>query len=247
MSKDKTINYIHFETIDSTNTWAKNHASILDPHKITCITAKEQTAGRGRFKNQWLSFPEKSLCATLYFCVPKNSSYIQNLAQLLSISCCKSLTHFGFTPKIKWPNDILLNEKKVAGILCEITQVEELSGVVLGIGLNVNVDQTNIEQINQPATSLFLISKKEWNLEKVLQNLLSYFLEDLSTLESKGFQALHSYYEEHLAFKGMPITVKNGDKQVSGICDSISPLGSLFLKTKEDQKIEIATGVILNS
>src|SRR3989339_1701180 len=114
MKSNKHINYIHFQSIDSTNTWAKNHASTLDPQKITCITAHEQTAGRGRFQKKWISPKGENLYCTFFFTVPIGSSFIPNLGQILSISACKLFTHLGFPAQIKWPNDLLISGKKIA-------------------------------------------------------------------------------------------------------------------------------------
>src|SRR5690348_7786351 len=121
MGTQKKIHYIHFDTIDSTNTWAKQHASSLDPEVLTCITTQAQTAGRGRFSRKWISPKGKNICATLYFTVPQDYPHVANLAQLLSLSCVQVLKSRGFDPQIKWPNDILLEKKKVGGVLCETT------------------------------------------------------------------------------------------------------------------------------
>src|ERR1700722_12425114 len=110
----KNIFYFHFDTIDSTNTWAKKNARTLDPDHLTCITAQEQTAGRGRFKRAWTADRAQNILATLFFTLPKDSPILLNLGQILSLSCVKVLEKRGFSPQIKWPNDLLLSGKKVA-------------------------------------------------------------------------------------------------------------------------------------
>jgi len=117
MQPFKSISYIHFDTIDSTNTWAKNNAKTLDPDQITCITALEQTAGRGRWLRKWISPKGQNIYATIYFCLSKNCKQLSNVGQILSLSCAKVLKSKGFLPQIKWPNDLLLEKKKVAGVL----------------------------------------------------------------------------------------------------------------------------------
>ncbi len=245
MKKNKQINYIHFQSIDSTNTWAKNNAVILDPDHITCITAHEQTSGRGSFQKKWISPKGVNLYATYYFCIPPSSSYIPNLGQIFSISCCKMLKNFKFSPQIKWPNDILLEEKKVAGILCETIQLQKSLGVILGIGLNINMTNQTLCEIDQKATSLHLISNQQWDIEKILDNLTSCFLEDLKTLESQGFQPFASFYEESLAFKGEKVTIQDGSRLLSGSCHGISPNGNLILLSDSEEKTEVFAGSMI--
>jgi BirA family biotin operon repressor/biotin-[acetyl-CoA-carboxylase] ligase len=250
MKKNKHVNYIHFHCIDSTSTWAKENAAILDPHQITCITALEQTAGRGRFQRKWISPKGLNLCATFYFCVPLKSSCIPNLGQVLCISCASMLKSFGFSPSIKWPNDILLNGKKVAGILCETTQIEslqeeELLSIALGIGININTDDETLSSIDQPATSLKQLSNQEWSIEKILHQLSSYFVEDLDTLLSRGFGPFASSYDELLAFKGKHVTIQDGSRVLSGVCHSISKTGNLVLLSDTGEKIEAFAGSMI--
>ena len=225
----KNIYYIHFDTIDSTNTWVKKNAPTLDPDHLTCVTSLEQTAGRGRFFRKWLSPKGQNIYATLFFCLPKDCPYIVNLGQILSLSCITVLQKKGFNPQIKWPNDILLNEKKVAGILCETVSVEGGLGIALGIGVNVNMSKELLETIDQPATSLAQLSGQTWTLEQILEPLLKQFLKDLDILLAGGFEPFRSTYDALLAFKGEAITCTDGFKMIKGVCHSINQEGRLNL------------------
>ena len=244
MIKHKSVNYIHFASIPSTNVWAKENASILDLQKLTCITAEEQTAGRGTFSKKWISPKGLNIYATLYFTLPKSYLFLHNIGQLLSISCCKCLEKMGFTPEIKWPNDLLMNGKKFAGILCEATSSAEETGIALGLGLNVNMPIELIKKIDQPATSLLEISQKTWDIEEVLQKIVTTFLEDLDTLSIKGFATFSSYYNNHLAYKEQPIQIKDGTTSRKGICKGVSPEGSLLLVIPSGEQIKISSGKI---
>ena len=229
MARNKSIHFIHFDTIDSTNTWAKKNAATLDPNELTCITAQEQTAGRGRFDRKWISPKGENIYATLYFCLPLHCTSICNLGQILSLSCITVLKKKGFSPQIKWPNDILLGGKKVAGILCETVSFEDRMGIALGIGINVNMSQDLLDRIDQPATSLSQLSGQIWTLEQILEPILAQFIEDLNALESYGFEHFLPQYEELLAFKGKTITCNDGQKTIKGICHSVTSTGRLNL------------------
>jgi BirA family biotin operon repressor/biotin-[acetyl-CoA-carboxylase] ligase len=206
MQRDKQIRYIHLDSTDSTNNWAKRHAHTLDPVQITCITALEQTAGRGRFQRRWISPKGENIYATLYFTLPKESSYLINLAQLLSLSCATVLESKGFHPQIKWPNDLLLSGKKIAGILCECLPHEKDLGIVLGIGINVNMTEKTLNTIDQPATSLLQLSGHVWTSEEILDPLLHLFLENLDQLQQQGFGPFVDPYNARLAFKNEEIS-----------------------------------------
>jgi BirA family biotin operon repressor/biotin-[acetyl-CoA-carboxylase] ligase len=235
MPQLKNIHYIHFDTIDSTNTWTKKHASTLDPNQLTCITALEQTAGRGRFFRKWLSPKGQNIYATLFFCLPRECPCIINLGQVLSLSSATVLKKKGFSPQIKWPNDILLEGKKVAGILCETVSFEDRIGIVLGIGINTNMSQELLDTIDQPATSLAQLSGQTWTLEQILEPVLKQFLNDLDTLLTKGFQSFSLSYENLLAHKGETIVCNNGLKVTKGICHSIDADGRLNLLLPDGQ------------
>lgn len=241
------INYIRFQSIESTNTWAKQHANLLDPHQITCITSQEQTAGRGRFQRKWISPKGVNLYVTYFFCIPTSCSFLPNLGQILSISCSKMLEHLGFTPQIKWPNDVLIEGKKIAGILCETVSLQDKLAVVLGIGININMDSATIQSIDQPATSLQVLSGHEWSLDEALYKLSKHLLEDLNILQKKGFTFFRSYYEKHLAFKGQMITVQDGNRTIQGLCHTLSPQGNLIILSSSGEQIEIYAGSVISS
>lgn len=240
----KNICYIHFDTIDSTNTWAKKHAHSLDPDQLTCITALEQTAGRGRFFRKWISPKGENIYATLYFQIPKGWPYLVNLSQVLSLSCISVLKKKEFQPQVKWPNDILLEGKKVAGILCETISADDHTGVILGIGINVNMSNEMLNAIDQPATSLSQLTGRIWTLEQILEPLLKQFLNDLQTLEEKGFAPFHSLYEELLAYKGEVISCSDGIQTIKGICHSVNPDGRLNLLLPDGTLKTLSAGEI---
>lgn len=244
MAKVKNIYYIHFDSIPSTNGWAKENAHILDPNQVTCITAQEQTVGRGRSMRQWLSPKGQNIYATFFFCLPRDFKWIANLGQVLSLSCVTVLKEKGFSPQIKWPNDLLLEGKKVAGILCEVVTFEDRIGIILGIGINVNMSEELLKSIDQPATSLAQLTGRPWQLEQILDPVLQQFLVDLSTLEKKGFSPFRSTYEDLLAFKGEKISFHDGLKKVQGICSAINDEGRLKLILPSGEKTIYSAGEI---
>ena len=239
------MNYIHFETIGSTNTWAKMHAGTLDPDKITRITADVQTAGRGRFNRVWLSPKGENILATFFFTLPKHSPILSHVGQILGLSCAAVLERHGFSPQIKWVNDILLEEKKVAGILAETVTLDNSMGVAVGIGININMKQEALDVIDQPATSLAALSGRAWSVQELLGELTQQFVLDLNTLKTAGFSPFHKQYDKLIAYKGKTVTCSNGSALVTGICRSVDQEGQLLIELPSGKIEKIFSGELL--
>ncbi len=239
------MNYIHFETIGSTNTWAKMHANTLDPDTITCITADVQTAGRGRFNRVWISPKGENILATYFFTLPKNSPILSHVGQVLGFSCAAVLERCGFSPQIKWANDILLEGKKVAGILAEAVTLDTYVGVAVGIGINVNMKQEALDAIDQPATSLAAVSGRTWSVQELLADLTKQFAADLNLLKTAGFSPFHQYYDKLLAYKGKTITCSVGSTLITGICRAVDQEGQLLLELPSGKIEKIFSGELL--
>ncbi len=238
------IQYIQLDSVDSTNNWVKSHLQELS--SLTCVTASEQTAGRGRFKRHWVSPRGQNISATLFFTVPLGAGYLCNLGQLMAFSVAKTLRGIGFYPQIKWPNDILIQGKKIAGVLTETVAQGDMIGMIIGIGMNVNMPEDALQSIDQPATSLLQLSKKKWDIQELTELLMTRFLHDLQLLQKSGFAAFQAPFEELLAYKGEQITCRDGTQTITGICHSITPDGRLQLLLPSGE-IKTLTAGELNS
>lgn len=244
MPQKKPITYIHLETVNSTNTWVKEHHTSLNSQEFTCLYASEQTAGRGRFNRKWLSAKGNNIYATLYFCVEKNFTHLGNLSQILSLACIEVLEQKGFHPQIKWPNDILVEGKKLAGILCETITVNDQIGVVLGIGINVDLSPSLLATIDQPATSLAQLSEKSWKQEQLLEPLVELFLKHLDVLQKEGFSPFVPLYTERLTLKDKWITHHNGAQILEGRYESINDRGEFVLRLPNGKLVTLFSGEI---
>lgn len=221
----------HFDTIDSTNTWAKQNAHLFDYHQITLITADEQTAGRGRFKRTWLSPAQQNIYATFCFFVDPKRSDLGNIPQVLALSAAESLEYYHFNPALRWPNDILLEGKKVGGILCETTMIEQRLCFIAGIGINVNMSLTYIEEIDRPATSMQIEQGRPFNHLEVLKRLEQTFVRDLTLFLEKGFAPFLSLYKEKMVLPSDKLLRFHDNLTLwEGYFDSINDDGSLNLR-----------------
>lgn len=229
------IEIIHLPTVDSTNTWAKQHAHQFSQDKLTIIVADEQTAGRGRFQRSWISPKGENLYATFYFTLTKESMHIHSLAQLMTYSVAQVLLEEDLPITIKWPNDILIQGKKASGILCELSSGKDHIDCFLGVGLNVNTDSKLLSSIQKPATSLQAESDRLWQRQDLLKKIQMQFVKDLAVFKKSGFTSFLSRFENLMAYIGQTVTCTIDSKQITGICHSLTNEGQLniYLPNKE--------------
>lgn len=226
----KNIYRIHFSSVDSTNNWAKANIHLLKQDQLTLVSADLQTKGRGRFKREWLSPFKQNLYVSFCFFVPNNQQDLSNIAQILSLSAIKMLSTFRFKAGLKWPNDLLIVDKKIGGILCEVVCLEDQLCLIAGIGLNINMPEETALKIDQPVTSLFIESGKEMELDCVLEALTQSFMTDLELFLQKGFAPFFEEYNKHLIYsKGQPIEFRERNHVLKGNFHSINRDGSLNL------------------
>lgn len=239
-----SIENIFLEKVDSTQLFAKKHYSTFDPSKITCIFAEEQTKGMGRFNRTWFSSPHENILATFYFPAPYRAKDLTTLGQILALSVASILLNYGLKPQIKWPNDLLIDDKKICGILCEISFEKTIAHIFLGLGLNVNMEQKNLLLIDQKATSIKEETKISRDPKKVLEEIENAFLKDLAIFLKSGFSAFQDKFEKMLAYKGKIISLYDGENQYKGTVDSINLQGQLIFKLLNGEKKVFSSGDI---
>lgn len=156
------------EELASTNEKALN----LNSDSYGIVICDKQTYGRGRHGRKWVSTPYKDLAFTII--VPKN--YIMDGQSLVDIACesvIRTLGELKISARIKYPNDIYIDNKKISGILCEQTVKDKVITQVLGIGINVNSNFQDLEPIqDQLYTSLLLELGEKVSREKLLKNII---------------------------------------------------------------------------
>jgi len=210
------IKNIFLNSVNSTNDYAKKHMSQFDPSALTCIFAEEQVAGYGSHHRSWISTKNKDILATFYFHLPEKISNLTCLGYLMAFTLCQILISYTLAPMIKWPNDILLSQKKLSGILGETK--DNGTNIFLGIGINVNSDVEDLKHIDQPATSLKIETGHLWDIKKLQNELQISFLKNLNIFKTQGFVFFHPLINELLAKKGEEISfLENGEKRIGKI------------------------------
>jgi len=206
----------------------------------TVIIAGEQTAGRGRLGRKWLSPPGGSLSLSIIL-----RPTLSQLPQLNMAACLATVQSIekvtGLKPTIKWPNDVLLNGKKVSGILMEnIFDGGELKATILGIGINAKFDALAFTEISAIATSLSTESGREISPEEILPSLLEEFEQIYQELQ--GGRKIYERWLARVETLGKLVRVKSGDTIEEGYAESINPNGSLILRRLDGSLITMVTG-----
>ena len=163
-----------YETIDSTNSRAKKLALDGAPEG-TIVVADTQSAGRGRMDRTWISPAKKGLWLSIILTPPIKPQRAPELTVLAAIATVRALEDFiGLSASIKWPNDIVINGKKLCGILAEIqAEPDVINSVVMGIGINVNMQREDFpDELKDLATSLFIEKDKVFSRRELLSVLL---------------------------------------------------------------------------
>ena len=219
---------IHFETIDSTNLYLKNHYQELD--NLTFVSADYQTNGKGRNERKWLSEKGDNLLFSLLIKDKKIIDEVNTLSLVAAISISQTLEDILNIKDvyIKWPNDIFIKGKKVCGILLE-GQIPEY--VVVGIGLNVNQKMFEGEYNHEP-TSLYLELGNNVDISKLKQDLLDYLIKNINKIsESKSH--FYDYFVKHNYLKDKEISFVYNGKKMNGKVSDIDKDFRLVVDTTE--------------
>lgn len=230
---------LYFDTIDSTNTKAQELAEKGYPSG-TLVVADKQESGKGRRGRSWVSPSGTGIFMTLMIkpdINPNNASMLTLVAALAVAKAITSVT--GEEAMIKWPNDIVVNSKKVCGILTEMNaQFDYINHIVVGIGINVH-NESFPEEISQMASSLMIeAGGKRFHRAQIIAETMSYFEQYYDTfLKTQDLSALVREYDELLVNRNKSVRVLDPKEPFDGKAMGITPKGGLIVDTWESRKL----------
>lgn len=227
---------IKLDTVVSTNSFLKDLSVSAALENFTVVVTQKQTKGRGQQKNKWLSEPYKNLTFSVFTSL-KDVKIIHKKYLNFAISLAIYRVLFDKnTPKIsiKWPNDLMVANKKICGILIENTFFgDQIKSTIVGIGLNVN--QEKFPNSLRNVTSLKLATLKETDLNLLLHEILAELKTNIKLLESKDFHLLEKQYLNVLYKKNIPTMFKTSKDEIfMGIISGISDQGNLQIQLEDD-------------
>lgn len=221
---------IRFSALDSTNAWCLAELDRLADGDA--VTADIQTAGRGRLGRTWISSAEDNLYLTIAL-KPEGGARdlpLANITQYLSVVICRVADELGVRATIKWPNDILIDGKKVAGILAETSfSGSRLRGLVLGVGVNLNF-RPEAALIGSECNSFSRVSGKKIDKNFFLYRVLDIFFRDYGSLLAKGFVLINDEYLSRFPYIGARITVNTAGGAMEGTVRGLADDGRLVLE-----------------
>ena len=239
------MKFLYLEEIDSTNKYAKENIAKIEDK--TVVFTSKQTSGRGRMQRKWNFTGDKNIYASI---VLKPSNEIKeiysNLTQYLCLILAEVFEEYNTIPKIKWPNDIQINGKKISGILAEaVVSYGKLEGLVLGFGINLNCDEEILNNINQPATSLNIEINKKIDSKDFLKKVIDKFCLRYNKFIEEGFLLIREDYIRRAEFLDSPVTVMVFDKEISGTAKDITDEGALKIIDENKKEHVLLIGDIL--
>ncbi|UVJ46653.1 bifunctional biotin--[acetyl-CoA-carboxylase] ligase/biotin operon repressor BirA [Pseudomonas sp. LS1212] len=224
-----------FDSIDSTNAEAlraieRGHAAPF------LVLAERQSAGRGRRGRKWVSPFAENLYYSLVLRIDGGMRQLEGLSLVVGLAVMQALREQGVAEAgLKWPNDVLVGTRKIAGILLELVgDPADVCHVVLGVGINVNMQATT--EVDQDWTSVRLVTGKAVDRNHLVARLNSTLQYYLARHRESGFEAIQPEWEQNHLWQGRAVSLIAGASQVDGIVLGIDQQGALRLKVGEVEK-----------
>ena len=228
----RLANVIHyFPEIGSTNSYAKERAE-SGAGEGEVVVAESQSQGRGRLGRRWESPPFANLYVSILLRPKLSPAHVAQITLMAAVALAEVVESFvPHKPAIKWPNDILIDGKKVAGILTEAAcSGERVEYVILGIGVNLNYACAAMpEEIRRRATSVLEAAGRPVQRESFLQRLIQGVERCYGELEQAGFDALAARWESYFTWRGRRLRVELLDQVTTGTATGIDRDGALVI------------------
>jgi len=222
------------ETADSTQSLAISLADSPGSHG-TVVIAEQQKSGRGRQKRKWLS-PKGGIWLSLVLKPEIPTARITLLPLVAALAVCDVIRSLGLDARLKWPNDVMVSGKKVAGILLDISaEADQVNYAVIGIGINANVDSAAVSarldgmKITSISDELGRSVNRLDLTKLLLENLEKYYLE----MEERGSGIILQQWRKNSDMLGRKVTVTQNSRAIQGIAHDINDDGSLLLRTDQ--------------
>lgn len=217
--------------INSTNTYLLEK----EPTSETiAVFAEWQTAGRGQFNRHWLSSAlGENIALSILYSLPKKPDQLAGLSLVMGIAVANALQEYGLNEvKLKWPNDIVYDNKKLAGILIEIKNASQpgFFSIVIGVGLNLYHPITNSTVIKQAASDIYSIQKIPPQRNRLAGLLLKNCLLALSKFQSKGFSAFAETWKKLDNLKNKVVRIKTVKALQEGIVRGVNAFGQICIE-----------------
>ena len=225
-----------YHELDSTNAEALREVAVNAKPPIL-ILAEKQSSGRGRRGRQWVSPFGQNIYYSLMLHLDQGASLLEGLSLTVGLAVLRTLREAGVDKVgLKWPNDLLVGDKKIAGILLEIIgDPADICHVVIGVGINVNM-RADADQIDRPWTSTKLVTGRTLERNAFVGRLNFYISRYLSRVREKGFASLREEWEREHLWQGRSVRLSSGAGSIKGIVVGIDDHGALRLLVDGEER-----------
>lgn len=233
---------LRFDKLGSTNTEAAEQARHGAPEGL-CVIAREQTEGRGRHGRKWHSAADSGLFFSIVLRPKLGPAFLPLITLMAGVAVFDTISDLGVKPDIKWVNDLLVNEKKIGGILAETVETASGIAVVVGVGINLTTSGSP-KEIADISTSISSVTGKDVSADEVAHRLtrsLDLFYGSLS-MPGGPAEILRAWEARSTYFSGKPVTVTLHDRQFSGVTDGLEANGALRVKLDDGSVTIIQSG-----
>jgi BirA family transcriptional regulator, biotin operon repressor / biotin---[acetyl-CoA-carboxylase] ligase len=235
-SHDSSWGILVFDSIDSTNAEALR-AIERGQSAPFFVLAERQSAGRGRRGRKWVSPFAENVYYSLVLRIDGGMRQLEGLSLVVGLAVMQTLRDFGISKAgLKWPNDVLVGRKKIAGILLELVgDPADVCHVVLGVGINVNMQ--GAEEVDQEWTSIRLESGRMIDRNELVVRLGAVLGSYLKRHQESGFVAIQGEWEQNHLWQGRSVSLVAGVNKVDGIVMGIDRQGALRLRVEGVEKV----------
>lgn len=239
-------NMVYYNSVGSTNTIAKELAERGEEHG-TVVVSEEQTTGRGRLGRDWMSPKFKGISMSI---ILRPKIVTENISQITLIGAAavyKAILKMGIKTSIKWPNDIVLNRRKICGILTEMSgEIDHINYLVMGIGINVNLEEEDLPiDLKDMATSLKIESGKYVDRKLLIANVLNYFEELYNDfVQNCDVKETMEICRKNSLLIGQEVQLKNRGSITKAKVIDISDSGELVVVNQEGTVEYIVSGEV---
>ena len=238
-------NIVYLKETDSTNLRAKEGAAEGMPDR-SLFVAERQSQGRGRLGRRWTSEDAGNIYMSLLLRPEISPQKASMLTLVMALAVAEGIRKAAdVNTQIKWPNDIILNKKKVCGILTEMqADVQKIHHIVIGVGINVN-QETFPEEIGQIATSLSQVTGTQHSRKQLIMQVMEAFERYYAAfLETENLSGLLEEYNKKLVNRGREVMIHEPGNEYIAVAEGINPLGELIVTMQDGKRQNIYAGEV---
>jgi len=228
-----SFNIQWYSSLNSTNQEMKKELTRNNKLKnYSIISTYNQTNGVGRFNRKWVSTHNANLCFSIFIESNSDIKNIPSLTMCVALGVNDFLKSHNIKSNLKWPNDVMVKNKKICGILSEHIDIPKnnLKGAIVGIGLNTNMTSNELKKIDQPATSMLVECGMSFPLIDTLNDLCEYLFFWIKKWEiNSSFESIKKYWITNSANIGDWISIRDQDNKICGKLAGYGDYGELLL------------------